>query len=86
MASTRDRQAAALLRTWRIGRGLSPEQLAWQLAVTGRGHVSGRQVRRIEQEGIVPTARVMFALATYFDTTPDRVWRCVAQPAVRAAA
>ncbi len=38
------------------------------------GHVSGRQIRRIEDEGVVPTPRVMFMLASHFGTKPSDVW------------
>jgi transcriptional regulator with XRE-family HTH domain len=77
MASTsprRDKQAGRLLRQWRIDRGLSPEQLSWQLALA-RSPVTGRQIRRIEEGGVVPTPRVQFALASFFDARPTEVWR-----------
>lgn len=74
MASQRNRHAGRLLKSWRVDRGLSPEQLAWAIAEAKLGFISGRQIRRIETEGIVPTPRIMFALARYFDTTPSQVW------------
>lgn len=74
VTSTRNRHAGRLLKTWRINKGLSCEQLAWEIATARLGHVSGRQIRRIEAEGIVPTPRLMFALASFFDSTPADVW------------
>ena len=74
MASTRNRHAGRLLKSWRLDRGLSPEQLAWEIAAAKRGFVSGRQIRRIEAEGIVPTPRVMFMLAQHFGTSPSQIW------------
>jgi transcriptional regulator with XRE-family HTH domain len=74
VASTRNKRAGRLLKSWRVDRGLSPEQLAWAIAEAKLGFVSGRQIRRIEQEGIVPTPRVMFALARFYDATPTQVW------------
>src|SRR5688572_5738204 len=71
----RDKRAGQLLKEWRLDKGLSPEQLSWELYAQGLGTVSGRQIRRIENTGVVPTPRVMFMLATYFDTTPRSVWR-----------
>lgn len=74
MASTKNRHAGRLLKSWRLDRGLSPEQLAWEIAQAKRGFISGRQIRRIESEGVIPTPRVMFALASHFGTTPSQVW------------
>lgn len=74
VASTRNRHAGRLLKSWRLDQGLSPEQLAWELARAQRGHVSGRQIRRIENEGVVPTPRVMFMLASHFGAKPSDVW------------
>jgi transcriptional regulator with XRE-family HTH domain len=78
MASTaqgrRDRNAGRLLREWRLDRGLSPEALSWELRRAKLETVSGRQIRRIEDEGIIPTPRVMFALATFYGTSPSQVW------------
>ena len=71
----RDRDAGRLLREWRLDRGLSPEALSWELRRAKLETVSGRQIRRIEEQGIVPTPRVMFALASYFDARPSEVWR-----------
>lgn len=75
MASNRNKHAGRLLKSWRLDRGLSPEQLSWQMAQAQRGYISGRQIRRIEAEGIIPTPRVMFMLATHFGTTPTAIWR-----------
>lgn len=64
----RDRFAASQIRSLRIDRGMSPEQL---------GHVagvSGHTIRRIERDAIVPTPRVQFLLARYFEMRPTEVW------------
>lgn len=71
---SRDRQAGRLLREWRLDKGLSPEALSWEIRRLRIATVSGRQIRRIEEEGIIPTPRVMFALASYFDAKPTEVW------------
>jgi transcriptional regulator with XRE-family HTH domain len=74
-STSRDIQAGHLLREWRVDRGLSPEALSWELRRMKRETVSGRQIRRIEEKGIIPTPRVMFALASFFDAKPTEVWR-----------
>jgi hypothetical protein len=71
---SRDRQAGRLLREWRLDKGLSPEALSWEIRRLRIATVSGRQIRRIEEQGIVPTPRVMFALATFFEAKPTEVW------------
>lgn len=71
----RDRSAGRLLREWRLNRGLSPEALSWELRRAKLESVSGRQIRRIEEQGVIPTPRVMFALASYFDARPTDLWR-----------
>lgn len=72
--ASKNKHAGRLLKSWRLDRGLSPEQLAWEIAAAKRGFVSGRQIRRIESEGTIPTPRVMFMLAAHFGTTPSQVW------------
>lgn len=62
------------VRACRIDRGLSPEALSKAISEASLGHVSGRQIRRIEGDGIVPTPRVQFLLATFFGTTPTQIW------------
>lgn len=85
MASTespvRDRHAGRLIREWRLDRGLSPEALSWELRRAKLESVSGKQIRRIERDGIIPTPRVMYALATYFDARPTEVWRAMTRAA-----
>jgi transcriptional regulator with XRE-family HTH domain len=71
----RDRSAGRLLREWRLDRGLSPEALSWELRRAKLESVSGRQIRRIEEIGVIPTPRVMFALASFFGARPTEVWR-----------
>lgn len=39
-----------------------------------RMHVSERTLRRVEEEGVIPTARVQFAIAAAFDRLPSQVW------------
>lgn len=73
--SPRDRDAGRLLAEWRIDRGLSPEALSWELRRAKLETVSGKQIRRIERDGVIPTPRVMFALASYFDAKPSEIWR-----------
>jgi transcriptional regulator with XRE-family HTH domain len=73
-STPKNRRAGALLKAWRVDRGLSPEQLSWQIAEAQLGFISGRQIRRIESDGTIPTPRVMFALARFFDTTPTALW------------
>jgi transcriptional regulator with XRE-family HTH domain len=77
MASTepaRDKAAGRLIREWRLDRGLSPEALSWELRRAKLETVSGKQIRRIETVGIIPTPRVMFSLASFFDAKPSEVW------------
>lgn len=71
---TRDKRAGQLLNALRRSRGLSPEGLGAALHLAGLGFVSGRQIRRIERDGVIPTARVQFALARFFERRPDQIW------------
>lgn len=64
-----NKQAGKHIRRLRINRGLSPEQLGVQIKV------SGRTIRRVEEEGMVPTARVMFALAAWTGDEVVDLWR-----------
>lgn len=70
----RNKDAGRLLASWRIDKGLSPEALSWEMSRAGLGHISGRQIRRIENDGVIPTPRTMFGLATFFETTPTAIW------------
>lgn len=70
----RDKRAAALLKQLRIDHGLSPEGLSFALLQARLGHVSGRNIRRIEGVGAIPTPRVQFALARFFDRSPSEIW------------
>jgi hypothetical protein len=45
-----------------------------------------RQIRRIEDEGVIPTPRVMFALASFYGTKPTEVWRKALKPRRMAVA
>jgi len=60
--------ASAQLRSLRIDRGLSPETLGYAVGI------SGHTVRRIEREGVVPTPRIQFALAQFFELRPTEIW------------
>jgi hypothetical protein len=73
--SSRDLQAGRLLREWRLDRGLSPDALSWEIRKLKLETVSGRQIRRIEDEGVIPTPRVMFALASFYGAKPTEIWR-----------
>jgi len=64
----RDYLAAEQLRRQRVDAGMSPERLGW---VAG---ISGHTIRRIEQQGVIPTARVQFALAAHFGLKPTDLW------------
>lgn len=70
----RNLQAAELIRRLRIDQGLTPEDLAYQIARRGAGVVSGRTIRRVEDIGAIPCVRIQFALASFFDMTPSQVW------------
>jgi len=70
----RNRQAAELIRAFRIDEGLTPEALAHSISRMGAGPVSGRTIRRIEREGAVPTVRIQFALAQHFGMAPSQLW------------
>jgi len=70
----RDQHAGALLEQLRRDRGLSPEGLSHALHAAGLGYVSGKTIRRVEA-GAIPTVRVQFALAQFFDgRVPSQVW------------
>lgn len=71
--SPRNRSAGAAIRTLRTLRGLSPEALAMEITLTGAGPVSGKTIRRIEF-GAVPTVRIQFALAAFFDKQVTDLW------------
>jgi transcriptional regulator with XRE-family HTH domain len=61
------RATGARLRALRIDRGLSPEQLAWRLGI------SGRTIRRVE-DGRLPYPRTQFAIASFFEMRPSELW------------
>jgi transcriptional regulator with XRE-family HTH domain len=72
--SFRDPHAGRLVSALRRDKGLSPEALAFEIAKRGGGYISGRTIRRIENNGVIPTVRVQFALASFFDMRPSQVW------------
>jgi DNA-binding XRE family transcriptional regulator len=73
---SRDRFAACHLRSLRLDRGMSPEQLGWAVGV------SGHTIRRIERDHAVPTPRVQFALAQFFALRPTEIWQVERRRAV----
>lgn len=68
-----NREAARLIRRQRVNRGLSPEELSRAIE-RGYGTVSGRQIRRIEADGIIPTPRVQLVIARFFGQQPTDIW------------
>lgn len=64
-----DKQAASKLRRLRLNQGLSPEQLAAHVGL------SGKAIRLIEEGRVIPTPRSMFALAHYFELEVTDLWR-----------
>lgn len=64
----KDRTTGRRIRTLRVNRGLSPEQLGNQIGV------SGRTIRRVE-DGATPTVRTMFLIAQEFDLEVTDLWR-----------
>lgn len=68
MATTRQRkQPHRELYALRIGQGLSREDLSRRIGVS-------RETIRLAELGFVPTARVQFALAQEFGTSPLALW------------
>lgn len=70
--------------------GLSRRDLARKLQIENpsdaRMHVSDRTLARIEEDGVVPTARVKFAITHAFDMVPSEVWGArTAQPRRRVS-
>ena len=78
MLGNRDNAAAALLRELREERGLSPEQVPFEMYRAGidrRFIPSARTIRRIEIEGVVPQIRFKFGLATFYGREVSGLWR-----------
>jgi DNA-binding XRE family transcriptional regulator len=71
---THNKGAGRLICELRIERGLSPEDLSHEILKAGHGSVSGRTVRRIERRGVVPSVRVQFALARFFERPVTSIW------------
>lgn len=74
--------AGRLLGDLRRDKGLSPEALSYAILAAGLGSVSGKTIRRTEK-GMVPTARVQYAVATFFERGVSQIW--TAPPEQRAA-
>jgi DNA-binding XRE family transcriptional regulator len=71
---THNKHAGRLICELRIERGLSPEDLSHEILRAGYGSVSGRTIRRIERRGVVPSVRVQFAVARFFDRPVISIW------------
>jgi hypothetical protein len=76
-----DHIAADKLIHLREARGLSPEGLSLAIkraapdaAWRERGAVDAHTIRRIERRGHVPSPRVRFVLAQFFDIEPGEIW------------
>jgi DNA-binding XRE family transcriptional regulator len=61
------RKPNLMLKELRINRGLSPNELAHYVGVTGK-------TIRMAEAGFVPTPRVQFNIAQYFDLRPTDIW------------
>lgn len=87
MQRNRDRHAAALIRQMRVDRGLTPEGLSYEIyRAAPAAPVSGRTIRRIEKEGVIPSVRVMFGIAQAFEMVPSQIWMSAARQGQRVAA
>lgn len=75
----RNCRAGTLIRELRTDLGLSPEALSWAIYHSGCGEVSGRTIRRVEAEGVVPRVAAQFAIAMFFDRPVTSIWRPVRQ-------
>lgn len=75
----KDKPAAALLADLRRDQGLTPEALSRAIlehpALGARWFVHPNTIRLIERNGTIPTVRVQFALATFFNRLPSDIWR-----------
>lgn len=71
----RNYRAGELIRTLRTDRGLSYEALAYAIYEKSLGDVSGRTIRRIEDDGVVPRVRIQFALASFFGREVSSLWQ-----------
>lgn len=76
-----DHYAASTIKEWREERGLSPEALAAEINTAGRERglgpkytVHAHTIRRIES-GHVPGVRVRLVIASFFETSPHKLWR-----------
>lgn len=66
----KDKKAAAKLEALMANTGLSPEVLGAQ---TG---VSGKRIRQILDDHVVPQRRIRYALSRRFELLPSDVWQC----------
>lgn len=76
--TSRDYAAGQQIATLREDRGFSRRDLSQHLATSypdePRMQVSDRTLARIEDDGVIPTARVKFALAMAFALSPSEIW------------
>lgn len=71
----RNTKAGDLIRALRIDQGLSPEDLSYAIFRAELGSVSGRTIRRIESDGMIPRVRAQFAIAQYFGRSVTSIWQ-----------
>lgn len=84
---TRDRQAARHIRALRIDRGWTPEALSYEIhRLDPHFAVSGRTIRRVERDGVIPSTRVMFGIALAFGMVPSELWGAASRPVSGAGA
>lgn len=82
---SKDRNAARRIRELRIDRGLTPEGLSYAIhKVAPDFPVSGRTIRRIELQHVIPSVRVMFGIAKAFDMVPSQIWTVPSRQRVAA--
>lgn len=55
------------LKALRINRGLSPNELAYFVGVSGK-------TVRMAEAGFIPTPRVQFDIAAHFELLPTDIW------------
>lgn len=78
MASTdsqKDRLAADLILAYLEDHGMSPEGFSRAAFNANYGYVSGKQLRRILEEGVVPGLRIRGVVARQMGRAPSAVWR-----------
>lgn len=75
MAAHRDRNAGLRIKKLRIDHGWTPEALSYAIyELNPSFSVSGRTIRRVERDGVIPTVRVQFGIAQAFGLVPSEIW------------